>query len=422
MSGIPDIGIFSCASRLQPTCAIDSMGGALRMLRDALHHERSNRARMHVRALGCPQHEAADAHAAEAHFGTLRAISSSSCKPHLNLALIRAILNGWSSKLVAGDRPDNGDRIRNPQRARALSPGEDAAGAGIMLQSSLRSAAILSSPRGWRQLQRQRSRRVRRRVHIPHLGRGRPLRHIRRLLSVQPLRHERPRHTSPRRASCRKHRKQLLREVHIRAASGATGAPRCATAARASFRWRRAESRGSEGTKSSVTPAQERRQLEGRSGPGLAQPTLRDHPGRQPREGAQPPAASARVAPESQPGPGVATAQHQQGGGGSHLAQRGLCQQTRQRRAQCACAGRSTFQGRLFEPALAAALRARSSSAGWARCSGLMPTMTRRLHLLSLCLRYVLALRLRRLLRGHIRPYGLGYGGTYASVGPRGGL
>ena len=97
MSGIPDIGIFSAKSATADLRATLSVGGALRMLRDASHHERSNRTRMHVTALGCPQHEADDAHAAEAHFGTLRAISSSSWKPHLNLPLIHAILNGWSS-------------------------------------------------------------------------------------------------------------------------------------------------------------------------------------------------------------------------------------------------------------------------------------------------------------------------------------
>lgn len=76
---------------------------------------------MHVTALGCPQHEADDTRAAEAYFGTLRAISSSSRKPHLNLPLIRAILNGWSSNQQLVIKPDNGDCMRNPQRAQALS-------------------------------------------------------------------------------------------------------------------------------------------------------------------------------------------------------------------------------------------------------------------------------------------------------------
>jgi hypothetical protein len=97
MSGIPDLGIFSAqvgSSRL----ACDPLHGwrAPHASRRT-HHERSNRTRMHVTALGCPQHEADDTRAAEAHFGTLRAISSSSWKPHLNLPLIHAILNGWSS-------------------------------------------------------------------------------------------------------------------------------------------------------------------------------------------------------------------------------------------------------------------------------------------------------------------------------------
>ena len=53
--------------------------------------------------------------------------------------------------------------------------------------------------------------------------------------------------------------------------------------------------------------------------------------------------------------PGVATAQHQQGGGGSHLAQRGLCQQTRQRRAQCACAGTIDIPRAVLRSRMAAA-------------------------------------------------------------------
>ena len=81
-----------------------------------------------------------------------------------------------------------------------------------------------------------------------------------------------------------------------------------------------------------VTPAQERRQLQGRD------------QGHQPRDGAGKSAW-----------PGVATAQHQQGGGGSHLAQRGLCQQTRQRRAQCACAGTIDIPRAVLRSRMAAA-------------------------------------------------------------------
>lgn len=68
MSGIPDIGTLVRKSATADLRATLSMGGALRMLRDASHHERSNRTRMHVTALGCPQHEADDAHAARGTF------------------------------------------------------------------------------------------------------------------------------------------------------------------------------------------------------------------------------------------------------------------------------------------------------------------------------------------------------------------
>ena len=53
--------------------------------------------------------------------------------------------------------------------------------------------------------------------------------------------------------------------------------------------------------------------------------------------------------------PGVATAQHQQGGVGSHLAQRGLCQQTRQRRAQCPRAGTIDIPRAVLRSRMAAA-------------------------------------------------------------------
>ena len=223
------------------------------MLRDASHHERSNRTRMHVTALGCPQHEADDAHAAR---GTFRNPAS-----HFVLIVEAASQPGPHTRdsermvieLVARDQPVT-DCMRNPQRARALSSGRDDAGAGIMLQSSLRSAAILilaaglattsatakppGAPPGAP-------------GHIPHLGRGRHLRHIQRLLSVQPLR---PRAAAPRVAAPRvvpQAPKAVAPKVTSAPRRGATGAPRCATAARASFRCAGArESRGAEGTNS----------------------------------------------------------------------------------------------------------------------------------------------------------------------------
>jgi len=101
---------------------------------------------------------------------------------------------------------------------------------------------------------------------------------------------------------------------HIRAASGATGAPRCATAARAAVRC--AGRRGAEGTNSCHSGTRETATPRSRSGT----PTPRGR------------AAAGSVRPRGagkSAWPGVATAQHQQGGVGSHLAQRGLCQQTR---------------------------------------------------------------------------------------------
>jgi len=141
---------------------------------------------------------------------------------------------------------------------------------------------------------------------------------------------------------------------HIRAAPGATGAPRCATAARASFRWRRAESRGAEGTNSCHSGTREtttRRSKRTRPCPTHATrssgtPTPRGR------------AAAGSVRPcgaGKSAWPGVATAQHQQGGVGSHLAQRGLCQQTRQRRAQCARAGTIDIPRAVLRSRMAAA-------------------------------------------------------------------
>ena len=99
-----------------------SMGGALRMLRDASHHERSNRTRMHVTALGCPQHEADDAHAARGTFRNpaghfvLIVEAASQPAPHTRDPERMVI------ELTARDQADNGDCMRNPQRVRALSP------------------------------------------------------------------------------------------------------------------------------------------------------------------------------------------------------------------------------------------------------------------------------------------------------------
>ena len=128
---------------------------------------------------------------------------------------------------------------------------------------------------------------------------------------------------------------------HIRAASGATGAPRCATAARASVRC--AGRRGAEGTNSCHSGTRETATRRSRSS---GTPTPRGR------------AAAGSVRPcgaGKSAWPGVATAQHQQGGGGSHLAQRGLCQQTRQRRAQCACAGTIDIPRAVLRSRMAAA-------------------------------------------------------------------
>ena len=129
-------------------------------------------------------------------------------------------------------------------------------------------------------------------------------------------------------------------EGHIRAARGATGAPRCATAARASVRC--AGRRGAEGTNSRHSGTRETATPRSRSGT----PTPRGRAA----AGSVRPCGAGRSA-----WPGVATAQHQQGGGGSHLAQRGLCQQTRQRRAQCACAGTIDIPRAVLRSRMAAA-------------------------------------------------------------------
>lgn len=110
--------------------------------------------------------------------------------------------------------------------------------------------------------------------------------------------------------------------------------------------------RGAEGQKERtvVTPAQEKRQLEGRSGPGLAQPTLRDHPGRQPREGAQPPAASARVAPESQPGRVSQPPNTNRAASGRILRNEAFANRPGSGGRNAPALARSTFQGRFFDP------------------------------------------------------------------------
>ena len=245
--------------------------------------------------------------------------------------------------------------MRNPQRARALKSGETPQEPVSCCNQACEAQRFLSSLRAWRQLQRQRSRRVRRPGHIPHLGRGRHLRHIQRLLSVRPLPRERPRHASPRRASCRKHRKRLLLRSHPRRARRHRRTALRHSSSRV-LPVRRSRAGRGQKERTVVTPRTERRG--GRGGPGLAQPTvaIRDS---QPREGAQPPAASARVGAGRSAWPGVATAQHQQGGVGSHLAQRGLCQPTRQRRAQCPRAGtidvpRAVLRSRMAAASVAA--------------------------------------------------------------------
>ena len=272
----------------------------------------------------------------EAHFGNLRAISSSSCKPHLNLALIRAILNGWSSNI---GRSRSGLHAQ-PAACSGVESGETPQEPVSCCNQACEAQRFLSSLRAWRQLQRQRSRRVRRPGHIPHLGRGRHLRHIQRLLSVQPLPRERPRHASPRRASCRKHRKRLLLRSHPRRAR----------------RHRRTALRHSS---SRVLPV--RRPPRGRRNEQLSLRHKRDGNSKVAITGTPTPrgrAAAGSVRPcgaGKSAWPGVATAQHQQGGVGSHLAQRGLCQQTRQRRAQCPRAGTIDIPRAVLRSRMAAA-------------------------------------------------------------------
>ena len=270
----------------------------------------------------------------EAHFGTLRAISSSSWKPHLNLALIRAILNGWSSKLVARDRLH-----AQPAARSGVESGETPQEPVSCCNQACEAQRFLSSLRAWRQLQRQRSRRVRRRGTSRTWAAGGTC------ATSGGCSASSPSATSGRATRRRAARRAASTESgcsqgHIRAASGATGAPRCATAARASVRC--AGRRGAEGTNSCHSGTRETATPRSRSGT----PTPRGR------------AAAGSVRPcgaGKSAWPGVATAQHQQGGGGSHLAQRGLCQQTRQRRAQCACAGTIDIPRAVLRSRMAAA-------------------------------------------------------------------
>ena len=162
-----------------------------------------------------------------------------------------------------------------------------------------------------------------------------------------------PRHTSPRRASCRKHRKRLLPRSHPRRARRHRRTALRHSSSRVLPVRRRAASRGQK-ERTVVTPAQERRQLEGRADQALPNPRYAITGTPTPRGRAA--AGSVRPCGAGKSAwPGVATAQHQQGGGGSHLAQRGLCQQTRQRRAQCACAGTIDIPRAVLRSRMAAA-------------------------------------------------------------------
>ncbi len=287
----------------------------------------------------------------EAHFGTLRAISSSSWKPHLNLALIRAILNGWSSKLVARDRLH-----AQPAARSGVESGETPQEPVSCCNQACEAQRFLSSPRGWRQLQRQRSRRVRRRVR--RRGTSRTWAAGGTCATSGGCSASSPSPTSGRATRRRAARRAASTESgcsqgHIRAASGATGAPRCATAARASFRWRRA---AAEGRRNEQLSLRHKRDDNSKVEADQALPTHATRSSGTPTPRGRAAAGSVRPCGAGKSAwPGVATAQHQQGGGGSHLAQRGLCQQTRQRRAQCACAGTIDIPRAVLRSRMAAA-------------------------------------------------------------------
>ena len=90
--------------------------------------------------------------------------------------------------------------------------------------------------------------------------------------------------------------------------------------------------------RTAVTPAQERRQLQGRD------------QGHQPREGAQPPAASARVAPEGQPGRVLQPPNTNRAAGGRILRNEAFANRPGSGGRNAPALARSTFQGRFFDP------------------------------------------------------------------------
>jgi hypothetical protein len=90
--------------------------------------------------------------------------------------------------------------------------------------------------------------------------------------------------------------------------------------------------------RTAVTPAQERRQLQGRD------------QGHQPREGAQPPAASARVAPEGQPGRALQPPNANRAASGRVLRNEAFANRPGSGGRNAPALARSTFQGRFFDP------------------------------------------------------------------------
>jgi hypothetical protein len=129
-----------------------------------------------------------------------------------------------------------------------------------------------------------------------------------------------------------------------------SGAPAPAAAARQGVKERTA-----------VAPTPEKR-VGGRGGPGLAQPALRERPGRQPQEStqqsaqqsAQPPAASARIAPgqsrSGQPAQALQPATSNQTTAGRILRNEALANRAGGPGRNASALAGSTFQGRFFDP------------------------------------------------------------------------
>ena len=238
-----------------------------------------------------------------------------------------AILNVWSSHCPLAISPRQ-RRTRNHQPVPTFSTRKDDAGAGIMLQSSMRSAALLVLAAGMAATSA-----TAKPPGAPPAAHPAPAPHpaAPRRRGSLPLA---PRRTSPRRVWRRRHRAQQR-----------PGSP--------PRRGRRHQHTASRRSNSRVLPARphrppaqgrqdmgrrngrsslrrQRNGVGGRGGPGLAQPALRERPGRQPQESAQPPAAqppaaSARIAPGQRQirpaGPGIATGNLQPNRCRPHLAQ-----------------------------------------------------------------------------------------------------